>query len=107
MDNGIYRITVESSSNQGASGVAIIKDGKIVGCDDGAFYSGGFEDGSSKVQARITATRHVSYLGRVASSLMLKLTGTHAGSRFDLQGRADGGGNERYSIHGTRLGDIA
>lgn len=103
MENGIYRVMIDSPIDRGIPGVVIIKDGKIIGCDERSTYTGTVENGLSGIKGYITITRN----GGIPSTVSLKLSGIHVDSRFDLEGLADGWGNVRYTVQGSRMGDIA
>jgi hypothetical protein len=107
MENGIYKITVESSGSGGGLGIALVKSDRIFGCNEENWYTGKFESNSGDpIRATLHIDRHAEPRGCSVLSCTLRLSGTATGSSFDLTGLVSGYTNDEFRVRGTRLGDI-
>jgi hypothetical protein len=112
MRNGIYHVKFSSSMGKFGEGLAVFKDGKVNGGDQGYLYIGSY-DGSnpSSVTAKLKIKRWnaswESIIGNIPE-FELSLTGTTApdGNSFSVTGKSPAI-PAQVQIQGQFLADVA
>lgn len=110
MQEGFYKVEF-SAALPGAGGVAVLRQGTIVGGDDQMLYSGRYsvsEDGS--LTAQISVKAYVANANSVfntgARPFKLSLQGTLGESTFHLTGPSPTGQGLGITIRGTYVAPI-
>ena len=92
MKNGIYAVKFATPRGSG-TGVAVIRDNKYHGGDNGYWYRGSFDVNSNAVQGKLHIENHTPHVQSVFGSinqLDLDIAGTAQDTSFSVTGNAAG-----------------
>ena len=112
MKPGIYNVKFTSSLRDFGEGLAVLKDGKINGGDQGYLYLGAYDVSGSGILAKIKVQKWnpgaTSVFGN-SSEFELDLKGSIAAdaSTFSVIGAASQMPQMKIAINGRRLADVA
>jgi hypothetical protein len=110
MKQGIYHVKFSSSLGAMGEGLAVFKDGKVNGGDQGYLYIGSYAVNGSNVTAQLKIKRWnpawVSIIGNI-NEFNLALTGSFSNDTFSVKGTSPAIPQAQIEINGRHLADPA
>ena len=109
MFNGLWTVEFSSTINRYGRGVLVINDGRLLGGDDGYYYSGTCEITDNSINATLTVIKYdphsISVFGNI-NHFELILSGEIDENQFNAVGTITNNPQAQMRVVGTKKEDL-